>query len=232
MKKNFLGIIPARGGSKGIPDKNIKLLGDKPLLAHTIETCHESGIFDRVILSTDSQQIADVGRHFGVEVPFLRPAELAQDDTPMLPVLQHVINYCEELGWKPDIVVIMQPTAPFRQVRHLRQARDLIIDCECDSVVSVEPVPEHYAPHFVMKINDGILIHFLPDGANITRRQDVEKAYTRNGCFYFTQRDVLMNENSIYGKICYPIIINDTNMINIDTMDDWFLAEKLVKRLC
>jgi len=231
-KDRILGIIPARGGSKGIPGKNIRVLGNKPLLAYTVHLAKESAIFDRIILSTDSEEIASVGKELGVEVPFLRPEELSQDETPMLPVLQHAVNYCLNEGWKPDYICILQPTAPFRNVQDLVKGYELLVSTGCDSVVSIEEVPEHYLPHFVMKIEKGKLTHFLEEGAKVTRRQDAKKAYTRSGCFYFTRKDVLMNDNSIYGEDCRPIVIDNELSVNLDTMDDWYEAERVAEKFC
>jgi CMP-N,N'-diacetyllegionaminic acid synthase len=229
MKSKVLGVIPARGGSKGIPGKNIRILGGKPLLAYTVDVANEAGIFDKIILSTDSQEIANVGKELGVEAPFLRPDELAQDDTPMLPVLQHAVSFFSQEEWLPDYICILQPTAPFRQVRDLVKGYDLLLSSGCDSVVSVDQVPEHYAPHFVMKIENGKLSHFLDDGTKVTRRQDVKKTYTRSGCFYFTRTNILMNKNTIYGDDCRPVVINNENAVNLDTMDDWEAAEEVAE---
>jgi len=230
MKQKVLGIIPARGGSKGIPGKNIKLLGGKPLLEYTVDVARESEIFDRIILSTDTQEIAAVGKRLGIEVPFLRPAELAQDDTAMLPVLQNVVQFCEDEGWIPDVVVILQPTSPFRRASHLRKGYELLCGSQCDSVVSVEAVPGHYSPHVVMKIREGVLSHFLDEGAKVTRRQDAETAYTRNGYFYFTRRELIMGKNTIYGEDCRPVIIDEPDTVNLDTMEDWLQAEHIINK--
>lgn len=232
MKTNrVLAIIPARGGSKGIPRKNIRLLGDKPLLAYTVEVANEAAIFDRIILSTDSKEIADVGKGLGLDVPFLRPDVLSQDETPMMPVLQHAVNFCLNQGWKSDYICILQPTAPFRNVDDLVKGYRLLLNSECDSVVSVEEVPEHYLPHFVMKVEDGKLSHFLPDGIEITRRQDAKKAYTRSGCFYFTRTEVLMDGNSLYGEDCRAVVIDNKHSVNLDTMEDWYEAERVAQQL-
>jgi len=228
----LLGIIPARGGSKGIPGKNIKLLGGKPLLAYTALAAESAGIFSRVILTTDSEEIAAVGHQCGIEVPFIRPPDLARDDTPMLPVLQHVVNWVHEENWMPDAIVILQPTAPFRRPEDLRVAFDLLkAHSEIDSVVSVEPVPEHYAPHFVMKIEGEQLLPFMPDGLRITRRQDAPKVYSRTGEFYFTRVKALMEGNSIYGKNCRPYVVDHPNRVNLDTLDDWAEAERIVRSM-
>ena len=224
----LLCIIPARGGSKGIPGKNIKLLGGKPLLAYTWETAQRAGVFDRIVLSTDSEEIAAVGRKLGMEVPFMRPPELSEDDTPMLPVLQHAIMFLGERRWIPDYIAILQPSAPFRNIEHLREAYKIISESGCDSVVSVEKVPDHFSPHYAMKIVEGRLENFIPEGEYITRRQDVEMAYTRNGQFYFARRETIMEKNTIYGSDCRPFIIADEDSVNLDTLDNWKEAERLI----
>jgi CMP-N,N'-diacetyllegionaminic acid synthase len=222
----LLGIIPARGGSKGILGKNIKLLGGKPLLAYTFIAAKSAGVFSRIVLSTDSEEIAAVGRQLGIEVPFIRPPELARDDTPMLPVLQHVVK---NLGTTFDAIAILQPTAPFRRWQDLRAAAELLEqNPEVESVVSVEPVPEHYSPYFLMKIESDRLLPFMTDGLKITRRQDAPKAYSRSGDFYFTRTRTLLEKGSIYGENCRPFIVNHKHRVNLDTMNDWQEAEKLV----
>lgn len=225
----LLGIIPARGGSKGIPGKNIKLLGDKPLLAYTIQTARQAGICSHLILTTDTEAIANVGREWGVEVPFIRPPELARDDTAMLPVLQHAVAEMRVRGFSPDAIVILQPTAPFRRAEDLKAAFQLLQSDELiDSVVSVEPVPEHYSPYFVMKIDNDRLLPFLEGGLKITRRQDAPKAYSRSGDFYFTRIATLMEGNSIYGQNCRPYVVSHSNRVNLDTLEDWKEAERMV----
>jgi len=227
----LLGIIPARGGSKGIPGKNIKLLADKPLLAYTIEAARQAGICSRLILTTDSEAIANVGREWGIEVPFIRPPELARDDTAMLPVLQHAVTEMRARGFSPDAIVILQPTAPFRRGDDLKAAFGLLnSNPSIDSVVSVEPVPEHYSPYFVMKIEEDRLLPFIEGGLKITRRQDAPKAYSRSGDFYFIRIGTLMDGNSVYGQNCRPYIVTHSNRVNLDTLEDWKEAERMVTR--
>jgi CMP-N-acetylneuraminic acid synthetase len=228
---NLLGIIPARSGSKGIPGKNIKFLGGRPLLAYSVMAARKAGIFSRLILSTDSEAIARQGKALGVEVPFMRPSELARDDTPMLPVLRHAVKTLGETGWMADVICILQPTAPFRSPAELISAFGIIrTEAEVDSVVSVEPVPDHYSPYFLLKIDGQRLKPFMPDGLKYTRRQDAPKAYSRNGDFYFTRTKTLLDGNSIYGQNCRPVIVTHEERVNLDTMDDWVLAEKLLPR--
>ncbi len=224
---SVLGIVPARSGSKGIPNKNVRLLAGVPLLSRAIRSGLDSGVINRVLLTTDSCEFADLGIKAGAEVPFLRPSELARDDTPMLPVIQHAVRHIVADGWSPEIVVLLQPTAPFRLPQDIAKAVGLLRDNpQADSVVSVEAVPDHFSPYFVMKVLDNRLLPFMPDGLKITRRQDAPKAYTRNGQFYVMRTQTLLEKNSIYGDNCLPFVTSH-EAVNLDTMDDWVAAEKL-----
>jgi N-acylneuraminate cytidylyltransferase len=224
----ILGLVPARGGSKGIPGKNGRLLGGVPLLARAVRAGFDTGIVERVLLTTDSAELAAIGREAGAEVPFLRPPELARDDTPMLPVMQHAVRHVMAEGWIPDLILLLQPTAPFRRVEDIRAAvARLDSEPEADSIVSIEQIPAHFAPHFVMKVEEGRLMPFLPDGLRVTRRQDAPPAYTRNGQFYVTRTACLMEGNSIYGTRCLPFVTTHP-AANLDTLEDWAEAEKLM----
>jgi CMP-N,N'-diacetyllegionaminic acid synthase len=225
-----LGIIPARGGSKGIPNKNLKPLAGRPLLAYTADAARESGVIDRLILSTDSREIAQLGASLGIEVPFLRPADLARDESAMLPVLEHAVAEIEQTGWKPDVVVLLQPTAPLRRPEHVKRAVEMLEKSGCDSVVSVIEIPSHYAPHFAMKIVNGRLDYLLPEGRHITRRQDVEPAYSRDGTVYTFRRDVLMEQHTIYGLDCRPIVLPLNESVNLDSREDWEEAERILSK--
>ncbi len=226
-----VAVIPARAGSKGIPGKNLRLLAGQPLLAHTVELALRAGVFDRVVLTTDGEPIAALGRSLGAEVPFLRPAELAQDDTPMLPVLQHAVRFLVNQGWTPELVALLQPTAPFRRGPDLAEAIALLqASTEADSVVSVEAIPDHYSPHYAMKVISNRLVPFLPEGAQYTRRQDAPRAYTRNGQFYLMRRVTLLEKNSLYGDHCLPYVTRH-KAVNLDTLEDWAEAERLAALL-
>src|SRR3989344_1664495 len=154
-----LGIITARGGSKGIPGKNIKPLLGKPLIAYTIESAKTSGVFDRLILSTDDAEITRVAKEYGCDVPFMRPTELAEDKSAHLPVMQHAVRWLKENeNYSPDYVMILQPTSPLRQPFHIQEAVDLILRTKADSVLSVAEVPEIFSPQKAMIIQpDGSL---------------------------------------------------------------------------
>lgn len=229
MNELILGVIPARSGSKGIPGKNLRLLAGHPLIEYTIKSAQGSGIIDRLVLTTDTDEIAAVGRSLGAEVPFLRPENLAQDDTPMLPVVVHAVSYFEANGWYPDIIVLLQPTAPMRTSRHIVEAVSLLKSTRADSVVSVVEVPRHFSPDYVMKIEAGKLVHFLPESEQISRRQDARPAYSRDGTVYVVRREVLMNKNSLYGSYVCPFILPPEESVNIDSFDDWLVAESRLK---
>lgn len=223
---NVLAIVPARGGSKGLPGKNIRPLLGKPLLAYAAEAARACGVVDRVVLSTDSEEIAAVGRQVGLEVPFLRPAALAQDDTPMLPVVEHVVSTLTQGGWEPEIVVILQPTSPLRTAAHVRDAVRLLGQSGADSVVTVNELPRHLSPDYVMRVEDDRLVPFLPEGARVTRRQDARPAYVREGTVYCLWRKTLADHHSIYGANCRPLVIPAGESLTIDTADDWQEAER------
>jgi CMP-N-acetylneuraminic acid synthetase len=226
-----LGIVPARGGSKGVPGKNARLLAGRTLLDYTAEAARESGVLDRVILSTDSEDIAAAGRRAGLDVPFMRPTELAQDDTPMLPVVQHALDTLARAGWTPDVVVLLQPTSPLRRAAHIRDAVRLLCESDADSVVSVVQVPRHLSPDYVMRLDDGVLRPFLADGGRITRRQDARPAYVREGTVYAFRRATLERFGSIYGDNCRPLVLDEAESLSIDSPADWAAAERILAGL-
>ena len=223
-----LGLVPARGGSKGVPGKNVRPLAGRTLLEYTAAAALESGVLDRVILSTDAETIADAGRRAGLEVPFLRPAALAQDDTPMLAVIQHALATLAQDHWVPELIVLLQPTSPLRRGRHIRDAVTMLRTSGADSVVSVVEVPRHLSPDYVMRIDGGVLRPFLPDGARVARRQDARAAYSRDGTVYAFRRATLERYGNIYGDDCRPLLIDAADSLSIDTPADWAAAERLL----
>ncbi len=225
-----LGLIPARGGSKGIPGKNIRPLAGKPLLAYTAEAAQASGVLDRLILSTDAEDIAAVGRAAGLDVPFMRPLELAADDTPMLAVIQHALAHLANEGYTPEIIVLLQPTSPLRTPQHIRTAVAELQARGVDSVASVVAVPAVYSPYYVMKIENDRLLNFLPGGQQYTRRQDAPPAYCRDGTVYAFWRKTLEEKGSIYGDACWPLILPEDESITVDTLADWQKAEERLAR--
>jgi len=225
-----LGLVPARGGSKGVPGKNVRPLAGHTLLEYTARAARESGVLDRIILSTDSPEIAEAGRRAGLEVPFIRPAALAADDTPMLPVVQHALTEVSQDGWSPDIIVLLQPTSPLRRPDHIRDAVSMLRDTSADSVVTVVEVPRHLSPDYVMRIEGGHLKPFLPDGSRVTRRQDARPAYSRDGTVYAFRRSTIERTGGIYGDDCRPLLIDACDSLSIDSPADWDEAERLLTR--
>jgi CMP-N,N'-diacetyllegionaminic acid synthase len=204
----------------------VKPLAGHSLLEYTARAARDSGVIDRIVLSTDSPEIADAGRRAGMEAPFMRPASLAADDAPMLPVIQHALAEIVRSGWSPDIIVLLQPTSPLRRPDHVRDAVNLLRETNADSVVTVVEVPRHLSPDYVMRIDEGRLKPFLPDGARITRRQDARAAYSRDGTVYAFHRMTLQRFGSIYGEDCRPLLIDANESLSIDSPSDWDEAER------
>lgn len=226
MSGLVLGLIPARGGSQGIPGKNLRCLAGKPLLQYAIEAGRAAGVLDRLVLSTDSDEIATLGRRLGVEVPFMRPASLALDTTPMAPVIAHAVETLAESGWMADVIVLLQPTAPLRRPEHIRAAVALLNETGSDSVASVIELPPTHSPDYVMRIEQGRLVPFLPERP-IGRRQDARPAYTRDGTVYVFRREVIAG-GDLYGSDCRPLLVPGSESITLDSPSDWSDAERLL----
>jgi CMP-N,N'-diacetyllegionaminic acid synthase len=224
---NVLGVIPARGGSRGIPTKNLAPLCGRPLLAYTADAVNESKKLTRTIVSTDDGRIAECGRSLGLEVPFIRPSTLAADDAPMLPVLQHAIRAMREHGFETDIVVLLQPTSPLRRGQHIDAAIDWLQRVRGDSVVSVVEVPHQFNPVSVMRVDEGLLKPFLETPAP-TRRQDKPRLYARNGPAVLAVHARVIEGGSLYGDQSWPLIMTPEESLDIDTLWDLRLAETVL----
>jgi CMP-N,N'-diacetyllegionaminic acid synthase len=222
-----VGIVTARGGSKGVPGKNIRALGGKPLLAWTADAARAAKRLARTILSTDDPAIAEVGRACGLDVPFMRPAALATDAAPTLPVLQHALAELEAAGEHCDAICLLQPTNPFRTAALIDACIDRLEASGADCVISVLTVPADYNPHWVYFASDGGELRPAMGGEPITRRQALPPAFHREGSVYVTRRDVLA-AGSIYGKRVVGVEVDAADHVNIDTLDDWARAEALV----
>lgn len=222
----ILGLIPARGGSKGVPKKNVKLLNKKPLIQYTSEVALASKYLDRVVVSTDDYTIMNVAQQIGLEVPFKRPSHLAEDSSPTLPVIQHALSFYKTQGISFDAVCLMQVTSPFKTTEFIDTAIEKFIKSDADALVSVQKVPDEYNPHWAFKSNtNGFIELFTGENEIISRRQDLPEVYHRDGLIYITKTEVLLEQNSLYGsKIAY-IESPSNSTINIDTPEDWKKAE-------
>jgi CMP-N-acetylneuraminic acid synthetase len=210
--------------------KNIRPLAGKPLIGYTIEAALAARhLFHRVVVSTEDEEIADVARQFGAEVPFIRPAKLATNEAPTLPVLQHATRFVEEedsfrMGW----VMLLQPTGPLRTVEDIEAAMEVGRQGDCDSVISVVQVFEVH-PIVMKRIDDGRLLPYCIQEKEGTRRQDYQPpAYMRNGAIYLTRRDVLMEGNSIWGQTVRPYVMSQERSVALDTELDFRLAELMM----
>lgn len=234
QNSRVLGLILARGGSKSIPRKNIKLLGGKPLLAYTIERARAAASIDRLVLSTDDEEIAAVGRAYGAEVPFVRPAELAGDHTPDLPVFVHALEWLREHdGWVPDMIVHLRPTHPFRNPLHIDQGIALLAaHPEADAVWTVGMPP--VTPYKMFHVGaDGYLKPALAiEGvaqAFTLPRQQLPRVYNHYGQVDITRRRTILQKGSMCGDRILPIIL-EGEIFDIDSPLDWEFAEFLIAK--
>lgn len=227
-----LGLIPARGGSKELPRKNVRSLCGKPLLQYTAETALAARRLTRVILSTDDEEIAELGLRYGVAVPFLRPAVLALDTTSTLPVVQHALGYLEEQGEAFDAVCLLQPTSPLRRADDIDACIELLEATDADAVMTVLVVPIEHNPHWVYFRDEKNLLRLSTgEAAPVARRQDLPRAFHREGSVYVTRRDVVMRENSLYGHAVLGFEIEPERSVNIDSAEDWERAAKMLSRV-
>ena len=228
---NILGIIPARGGSKTVPGKNIKLLAGKPLLQYTVDTAKASKYLSKLILSSDDDAIMNVANQLNLEVPFKRPSNLAQDNSPTLPVIQHALNFYKDQGIYFDAVCLLQVTSPFKTTEFIDNAIERFIKSKADALVSVKKVPDEYNPHWTFKVNNNDYLD-LSTGEEkiITRRQDLPMTYHRDGIIYLTKTNVLLEQNSLYGDTLAYIESPPNFNVNIDTMEDWEKAVAMVQK--
>jgi CMP-N,N'-diacetyllegionaminic acid synthase len=224
-----LGLIPARGQSTGVPRKNARLLGGRPLLAYTAEAALAATSLTAVVLSTDDQELAEIGRGCGLELPFLRPPELAGDQTPMIGVVQHALAWLERHDRPFEAVCLLQPTVPFRVAGEIDACVARLGATGADTVITVAPVPPTFNPHWVFIDDpDGGLRLSTGEARPIARRQDLPPAWHRDGSVYVARRDVVMEQGSLFGPRVVGHEVARGAHVNIDTMSDWALAETIV----
>lgn len=228
-----LALIPARGGSKSLPRKNVRMLAGRPLIAHSIEAARASRTIDRVVVSTDDEEIAEIARRHDAEVPFLRPARLAEDDTPDLPVFQHALEWFDEQeGWQPEIIVQLRPTSPLRHPEDIDRAVEMLDKRpEADSVRSVaEPLENPYKMWSVTgdRWLTPILTSDLLEPFNMPR-QRLPDVYWQTGAIDATRRGTIMDLSSMTGRRIAPLIVDTLGAVDIDTeasldLVDWMIA--------
>ena len=224
----ILGLIPARGGSKGIARKNIKLLQGKELVRYSIESALACPSIERVVVSTEDQEIADISRRAGAEVPFQRPADLASDQAPTIDTVVHALRFFADQGVHFDALCLLQPTVPFRDAVDLEKAIRKFMEQKADSLISVREVPHHFNPHWVFEVDsDSGYLKTAKGGAlSITRRQDLPPAFYRDGSVYLTRSEVVLQKHSLYGEKIIHHQMVASPPINIDGPADWLAAEQ------
>ena len=230
--KNILAVIPARGGSKGIPRKNIVKINDRPLIDYTIQAALQVSRINHVIVSTEDEEIASISRGLGAEVPFMRPNHLAVDQAQSAPVVIDALYRMEEINnIKYDAVLMLQPTSPLRTSKHIEKALDLFFSQECDSVVSVVSVGGTH-PFRMKRLVDDRLVNYIDQGFwDMRPRQELPPVYIRNGSIYLIERDVLINKGQMIGEKCLGMVMGDKESINIDSPLDLKLAELLLEEV-
>lgn len=233
MNKFILAVITARGGSKGIPKKNIKLLGGYPLIAYSIAQAKKSSLISECIISTDSEEIAQVSRDYGGNVPFMRPPELSTDTAQHVPVLQHAIDFVERKnGKKIDYIILLQPTSPFRLTEDIDGVLSRLIDTGAHSAVTVIRMVDNH-PLKAKRLVDGFVEPYFseypePEGRP---RQQFPEAYKRSGAAYCMTRSLIMDRGLLYGEKIAAHVVPGDRSIDIDNEKDWVVAEYMLGKL-
>lgn len=228
-KKNIdvVALITARGGSKGIINKNIQNISGQPLIYWTIKCAIDSDKFSKIIVSTDDKQIAKLSNKFGAEVPFLRPPELALDNSPHIDVVIHAINWLNDNGYNPDYIMLLQPTSPLREVDDIENVYNMAINYNYDSIVSVGDSPNH---PYIMKIKNekGFLSNYIDIPKGYIPRQSFPKLYYVNGAIYMTKTQILLDKKTFFSDQTVPYVMPKEKSIDIDTKWDLYLCDLIL----
>jgi CMP-N-acetylneuraminic acid synthetase len=225
----LFGLIPARGGSKGIPGKNIALCAGRPLIGWTCEAAAHSASLEKTILSTDSEEIAGVGREWGIEAPFLRPPKLALDTTPSIDVMVHALDWLEESGADVTGLVLLQPTSPLRTSAHIDAAAKLFNESGADTVVSVVEVRHNYHPSSVMRDSGGWLQPLEGEKLSISRRQDMAQLFARNGPGVLIVATPVLRSGRLYGERTRAYVMSSEESVDVDDASDLRYADFLLR---
>jgi CMP-N,N'-diacetyllegionaminic acid synthase len=227
---NVVAVITARGGSKGLPRKNVLPLGGKPLIAYSVLTARQARLVNRVIVSTDDEEIMQVARDWGAEAPFVRPTELSTPESAHIDVMLHAVQWLESHGGLPDAVLLLQPTTPLRTPEDLDGAIQLMDSTGCPAVVGVSPAETH--PYLSYKVDaQGQLIGFIDHGLRYPRRQDLPPAYRLNGALYLNRCSSLRETHQFQPPGAFGWIMPAERSVDIDTLDDFALTESLLNAL-
>jgi CMP-N,N'-diacetyllegionaminic acid synthase len=221
--RDVLALIPARSGSRGLPGKNIRSFHGRPLLHWTIAAARESGIAERIVVSTDDAAMAEIAQAGGAEIPFLRPAELARDETPMLDAVLDALTKLEADGWTADAVLLLQPTSPLRRAADIQAAAALLGDF--DAVVSVAPVKQH--PHWLQRIDETGRLQPYELAPEAACRQELPPVYMLNGAIYLVRTEALRRERTFRPARTRAYVMPPERSVDIDTEIDWQMAELL-----
>lgn len=223
----ILGLIPARGGSKGVPHKNIKSFNGKPLVYYTIKQALKSKYLDRLVVSTDDHDIARISKKYGAEVPFMRPKKLSGDKVADFPVIEHALLWFDAHGWKADYIVLLRVTNPFRKADDIDRAVKKLIHSNYDSVRAISKV--EYPPYWMKRIEKGRLVPFVKTGYEDTRRQELPAVYQGNGTVEAIRRDTILKKKTRFGEKVGFIKMDDIARVDIDTELDFKIAEPLYR---
>ena len=225
----IVGIIPARGGSKGIYRKNLVKIANLHLIGFTILAAKKSKSLNKVIVSTDDEEIMQISKNYGAETPFIRPKNISGDKTRMIEVLKHALLFLNKSNVKTEAIVLLQPTSPFRNENHIEESVDLFFRTKASSVVSVVEVPHQYNPHSVLQINkDGVLEN--NSQKNFTRRQDKPKFYARNGPAILIIDPKVVMADDLYGAKSIPYFMSMEDSLDIDTFSDLEEAKRRLEK--
>ncbi|GEP42495.1 cytidylyltransferase domain-containing protein [Brevifollis gellanilyticus] len=225
---NIVAVITARGGSRGLPRKNVLPLAGLPLIAHSIRVAQEAKRVNRVIVSTDDEEIIAVSREYGAEVPFVRPPELSTADSAHIDVMLHVVSWLEQQGDLPDAVLLLQPTTPLRTPEDIDGAVELMESTSCPAVVGLSPAESH--PYLTYKVaEDGRLTGFIDHGLRYPRRQDLPPAYILNGALYLNRCSSLRETQMFQPPGAFGWVMPAERSVDIDSLEDFLVAEKLLK---
>ncbi len=228
----IVAIIPARGGSRGVPRKNIKLLAGKPLIAYTITAALGSKYINRIIVSTDDKEIAKIAKHYGAEVPFIRPKKFARHTSSSLSVILHALYYLEKHEeYFPDIILFLPPTSPFRETKYIDEGIEKIKTC--DAVVGVSEIKNH--PYFAMKKKSKFLEPFVKIKNRPLARQDLPKLYYINTSLFIAKREYYNRAKEpdpvapMFSRKVKGVFMDDMSSIDLDSQIDFFLAEAILR---